>query len=63
MGYIYLGSACLIGLVFAVAAVAKLRDFAGFVDSIPGLLPLRAGSTRPVGYAVVAGEISVPVLV
>ncbi|WP_020554394.1 MauE/DoxX family redox-associated membrane protein [Embleya scabrispora] len=63
MGYIYVGCACLIGLVFAASAVTKLRDFDGFVDSIPGLVPMRAGSTRPIGYAVVAGEISVPVLV
>ncbi|MFI6586828.1 MauE/DoxX family redox-associated membrane protein [Embleya sp. NPDC050493] len=63
MGYIYVGCAGLIGLVFAASAVTKLRDFTGFVDSIPGLVPMRARSTRPIGCAVVAAETSVPVLV
>lgn len=63
MSYVYVGCACLIGLVFAASAVSKFRDLDGFVDSVPRLVPMLAGSARPVALAVVAAETAVPVLV
>ncbi|MGC4956734.1 hypothetical protein ACLQ2P_26280 [Actinomadura citrea] len=54
-----IGCACLIGLVFAVSAVSKLRDFDGFAKSVPALVPACAGarsaSRWPVPSSATAG--------
>ncbi|MGC0419853.1 MauE/DoxX family redox-associated membrane protein [Embleya sp. AB8] len=63
MGYLYVGCACLVGLVFAASAVSKFRDFGGFVDSVPRLVPMPVERARPVAILVVAVEASVPVLI
>ncbi|MET7302452.1 MauE/DoxX family redox-associated membrane protein [Embleya sp. NPDC005575] len=63
MGCVYVGCACLVGLVFAVSAVSKFRDFGGFVGSVPHLVPMPTGWARPTAVLVVAAETSVPVLV
>ncbi|MEU4828673.1 hypothetical protein AB0H37_43100 [Actinomadura sp. NPDC023710] len=46
MELVRIGCACLIGLVFAVSAVSKLRDFDGFARSVPALVPACAGAQR-----------------
>lgn len=63
MGYVYVGCACLVGLVFVVSAFSKLRDFSGFVASVPRLVPMPIGRARPVAVVVVAAETAVPILV
>lgn len=63
MEYIYVGCACLVGLVFAASAISKFRDFAGFVASVPRLVPMPARRAEPIAVVVVAAESSVPVLV
>ncbi|OPC78973.1 methylamine utilization protein MauE [Embleya scabrispora] len=63
MGYAYVGCACLVGLVFVASAVSKFRDFAGFVASVPHLVPMPIERARPIAILVVAAETAVPVLV
>ncbi|MFI1581741.1 MauE/DoxX family redox-associated membrane protein [Embleya sp. NPDC020630] len=63
MGYVYVGCACLVGLVFVTSAVSKLRDFAGFVASVPRLVPMPIGRARPIAVLVVGAETAVPILV
>jgi hypothetical protein len=66
------GCYCLVGLVFAVSAVSKLRgrkEFGEFiratrvlaVATIPGYQGSRAGARR-IGVAIIGGEAAVPVL-
>lgn len=63
MEYLSVGCASLLALVFAVSAISKIRDFGGFVASVPGLVPrLAGGMARPVGLLVVALEAIMPVL-
>lgn len=62
MEEVRLGCACLIGLVFAVSAIAKLRDFDGFVGSVPALAPVPPRLVRPLATTTTALEVLVPVL-
>lgn len=62
MGEVRLGCACLIGLVFAVSAITKLRDFDGFVRSIPALVPASRRLVRPLATSTTTLEALVPVL-
>ena len=62
MEEVRLGCACLIGLVFAVSAIAKLRDFDGFVRSVPALAPAPRRLVRPLATATTTLESLVPVL-
>jgi Methylamine utilisation protein MauE len=62
MELLRLGCACLIGLVFAASAIGKLRDFGGFVASVPALLPTRPDHARPVAIATTVLESLVPLL-
>ncbi|GGT84312.1 hypothetical protein [Actinomadura citrea] len=59
MELVRIGCACLIGLVFAVSAVSKLRGFDGFARSVPALVPACAGacsaSLWPVPSSATAG--------
>ncbi|MEU0569601.1 MauE/DoxX family redox-associated membrane protein [Nonomuraea sp. NPDC005983] len=63
MDYVRIGCACLAGLVFAVTAVSKLRDFDGFAQSLPALVPVPRRARRPLAALVVALEALVPILV
>jgi Methylamine utilisation protein MauE len=62
MEEIRLGCACLIGVVFAVSAGGKLRDFDGFARSVPALAPVRPGLVRPLAVTTTVLEGLVPVL-
>ncbi|GAA0369601.1 hypothetical protein NE235_20065 [Actinoallomurus spadix] len=62
MESVRLGCACLVGLVFVVSAVAKLRDFDGFARSVPDLVPARPDRARLLAIAVTVLEASVPPL-
>ncbi|MEV5749297.1 MauE/DoxX family redox-associated membrane protein [Actinoallomurus sp. NPDC052308] len=57
-----IGSACLIGLVFAVSAVSKLRDLDGFARSVPALVPAWPGRARLLAVVTTALEALVPLL-
>ncbi|MEV0147783.1 MULTISPECIES: MauE/DoxX family redox-associated membrane protein [unclassified Nonomuraea] len=54
MEYVRVGCAWLIAVVFAVTAVSKARDLAGFARSLPDLVPVPRRLTRPLAV-VVAG--------
>ncbi|GAA3250261.1 methylamine utilization protein MauE [Dactylosporangium siamense] len=58
MGYVAFGAQVLLCVTFAVAAVAKLRDLAGFRESLDRLLPL--AHTLPAGTRMTAAAV-VPV--
>jgi hypothetical protein len=62
VGSVAVGCQLAIGVVFAVAAVSKVRDFGGFADGLRrmGLLPPKL--VRPVAATVVAGEIATVLL-
>jgi uncharacterized membrane protein YphA (DoxX/SURF4 family) len=62
MELVRIGSACLIGLVFAVSAFSKLRDFDGFTRSVPALVPVPPGRARLLAIATTALEALVPPL-
>jgi Methylamine utilisation protein MauE len=62
MEYVGVGFASLIGWVFLVSAISKLRHFGEFTRSLPALAPVRAGQVRPLAMTVVATEAAVPVL-
>ncbi|MEU6714988.1 MauE/DoxX family redox-associated membrane protein [Nonomuraea sp. NPDC046802] len=62
MEYVRIGCVCLVGLVFAVTAVSKLRDFQGFARSLPALVPVSGKAPRPLAAVVVVLEASVPIL-
>lgn len=62
MEYLRIGCACLVGLVFAVSAISKLRDFDGFARSVPALVPARPGRSRLLATATTALEALVPPL-
>ncbi|MDL4777147.1 MauE/DoxX family redox-associated membrane protein [Actinomadura xylanilytica] len=73
MQYLQVGCACLIGLVFAVSAFTKVRDFEGFAASVPDLLPFGGGPAagrasgggghvRPIASLVLVLEALAPVL-
>ncbi|MFC4534814.1 MauE/DoxX family redox-associated membrane protein [Sphaerisporangium dianthi] len=61
MEYVRIGCACLVGLVFAMTAVSKLRDLEGFRRSLPALVPARRELVRPLAMAVVVLEALVPI--
>ncbi|MBE1586984.1 MauE/DoxX family redox-associated membrane protein [Nonomuraea angiospora] len=63
MEYVRIGCVCLVGLVFAVTATSKLRDFQGFARSLPGLAPVSGKAVRPLAAVVVALEALVSILV
>lgn len=66
MQYVLLGARFLIGVVFLVSAVSKLRSgtaLAEFVVSLRQLGLLRPGWLRPVALVVALGEAMVPVLI
>ncbi|MFD1933453.1 MULTISPECIES: MauE/DoxX family redox-associated membrane protein [Nonomuraea] len=63
MEYVRIGCVCLVGLVFAVTAVSKLRDFQGFARSLPALVTVPGRAVRPLAAVVVALEALVPILV
>lgn len=63
MEYVRIACACLVGVVFAITAVSKLRDFDGFRRSLPQLVPVRRPLLRPLAVVVVVLEALVPVLV
>ncbi|MFC4049531.1 MauE/DoxX family redox-associated membrane protein [Actinomadura syzygii] len=57
MGYLHVGCVSLVGLVFLVGVVSKLRDLRGFAASVPGLVPGLPGRwTMPLAVLVVALE-------
>ncbi|WP_433467072.1 MauE/DoxX family redox-associated membrane protein [Spirillospora sp. CA-128828] len=62
MEFVRIGSACLIGLVFAVSAVSKFRDFDGFARSVPALVPAWAGHARLLAITTTVLESLVPPL-
>ncbi|MEV3921291.1 MauE/DoxX family redox-associated membrane protein [Actinomadura coerulea] len=62
MELVRIGCACLVGLVFAVSAVSKLRDFEGFAGSVPALVPAWPGRARLLAIATTALEALVPPL-
>jgi hypothetical protein len=66
MAYLTLACTCLIGVVFAVSAVAKLRGrrtFRTFADWLGGLpLPLARSRPGPVAAAIAAAEVTIVVL-
>ncbi|MEU9839996.1 MauE/DoxX family redox-associated membrane protein [Actinomadura sp. NPDC048032] len=62
MELVRIGCACLVGLVFAVSAVSKLRDLDGFARSVPALVPAWPGRARPLAIATTALEALVPPL-
>lgn len=66
MAYLQVGCCCLLGLVFLVSAVSKVRDLEGFAASLPGLAPFlkraRTGSARRLALVVIALEFLTPVL-
>ncbi|GAA2397545.1 methylamine utilization protein MauE [Actinomadura vinacea] len=62
MELVRIGSACLIGLVFAVSAVSKVRDFGGFARSVRALVPVGPGHVRLVAITTTALEALVPPL-
>lgn len=57
MEYVALFGCWLVAGVFGVAAVAKLRDFTAFADSIVALRLSAARTSRPLAGVVVAGEV------
>ncbi|NYD48182.1 putative membrane protein YphA (DoxX/SURF4 family) [Actinomadura luteofluorescens] len=62
MELVRIGCACLVGLVFAVSAVSKLRDFDGFARSVPALVPVPPGRARLLAIATTTLEALVPPL-
>jgi hypothetical protein len=62
MELVRIGCACLIGLVFAVSATSKLRDFDGFARSVPSLVPAWPGRARLLATTTTALEALVPPL-
>lgn len=65
MEYVLLGARCLVGVVFVVSAVSKLRSrraFTEFVASLRQLGLLRPAGLRPAGLAVALTEAAIPVL-
>lgn len=62
MEYVRTACAGLIVVVFAVSAISKLRDFAGFERSLPALVPVRSALVCPLAVAVVVAEAAIPVL-
>ncbi|MEV4515562.1 MauE/DoxX family redox-associated membrane protein [Dactylosporangium sp. NPDC049525] len=66
MGYVAFGAQVLLSVTFAVAAVAKLRDLAGFRESLVRLLPaahkLTAGISMAAAVAVPVAELTTAVL-
>ncbi|HET8684389.1 MAG TPA: MauE/DoxX family redox-associated membrane protein [Micromonosporaceae bacterium] len=65
MEYLVVGLRCLLGLVFLVSAVGKVRSqasFTGFVDSVRRFDILTLRQVKPVAIAVVATEATVAIL-
>jgi hypothetical protein len=62
MGYLMVGVASLIGVVFAASAASKLLDYGGFRGSLPQLAPVRPELLGPLAVSVIAAEAAVPVL-
>jgi len=62
MGYLHVGCAALIGLVFLAAAVSKLADLDGFAGSLPSLVPVRPGLAHGLAAVVAGLETLVPLL-
>lgn len=62
MELVRIGAACLIGLVFAVSAVSKIRDLDGFAASVGALAPAWPAPARVTAIAVTALEALVPPL-
>ncbi|MET7464362.1 MauE/DoxX family redox-associated membrane protein [Nonomuraea sp. NPDC005501] len=63
MEYVRVGCAWLIAVVFAITAVSKARDLAGFARSLPDLVPVPRALTRPLAVVVAALEGLVALLV
>ncbi|BEL05301.1 methylamine utilization protein MauE [Actinoplanes sichuanensis] len=62
MSYALVGARVLIGLVFAVSAVTKLRAFAAFRVSLAAMRVVPRPLVGPVAVGVVAAESAIPVL-
>jgi hypothetical protein len=60
--YLRVGCASIIGWVFLVSAVSKLRGYREFRKSLPALAPVRPGLLRPLAVVVVVSEATVPIL-
>lgn len=63
--YLVVGLRCLLGLVFLVSAVGKVRSqasFVGFVDSLRQFDILPSRQVQPAAIVVVATEAAVPIL-
>lgn len=57
MGYLHVGCASMVGLVFLIGVASKLRDPRGFAASVPGLVPGLPGRwAAPLAVLVVALE-------
>jgi hypothetical protein len=63
MEFVRVGGAVLLAVVFATASLSKLRDFPGFLRSVPALAPVRPRWVAPLAVGVVAAELAVSVLV
>jgi len=63
MEYVRVGSAVLLALVFATAAVTKLRDLPAFRRALPRLVPVGARWVAPLAVGVVGTELAVAVLI
>ncbi|GAA2600242.1 hypothetical protein GCM10010399_33800 [Dactylosporangium fulvum] len=62
MGYVAFGAQVMLSLTFAVAAIAKLRDLAGFRQSLAQLLPVPALQGTSTAVAVPVAELAIAVL-
>lgn len=62
MDYMRVACASLLAVVFAVSAVAKLRDLGGFARSLPALFPAGRAFARPLTAVITAAEAAVPFL-
>jgi hypothetical protein len=62
MEYLQAGCASLIGVVFVVSAVSKLRDFTAFASSVLAFAPVRHALAAPLAMLIIALEAAVPAL-
>lgn len=62
MDYLLFAARCVLGLVFAVSAWSKLRDFPAFLDALTTMRALPKALDRPITALVVILEVAVPLL-
>jgi uncharacterized membrane protein YphA (DoxX/SURF4 family) len=62
MNYLLFAARCVLGLVFAVSAWTKLRDFPAFLGALTTMRVLPEALDRPMAALVVILEVAVPLL-